>query len=234
MSRKSFVLAIVIMVCLAGVVGGAGMVLITHEPNFYKRGDLPEGPDRKNLADYVDSEIANRLVAGIFNETEWQVNFREDQLNASFAEGLLKKESPWPESVSDPRISLEEDHIRFGFRYGVGRISTVVWLEMRPWLAVQDPNVLALELVSLHAGAIPISSQWLLEKAAEAARRLKIDANYYRYNKHPILVLRFQADHSNPTFHLRQVKIMGPLNGAPGFIRIAGAPAGRASEKPKG
>jgi hypothetical protein len=162
---------------------------------------------------------------GIVNEKAWQVNFREDQLNAFLAEGLLKKytlETPWPESVSDPRISLEDDRIRFGFRYGLGQFSTVVSVEMRPWLAVQDPNVPALEFVSLHAGAIPISSQWLLERVADAARPLKIDVSYYRYNKHPVLVLRFQADRSNPTFQLGQVKVMGQINNIQGFIRIAG------------
>ena len=91
-----------------------------------------------------------------------------------------------------------------------------------------------IEFVSLHAGAIPISSQWLLEKTAEAVRPHKIDVSYYRYNKHPVLVLHFQADRSNPTFHLQQVKVVGQLNGTPGFIRIAGQPAGQGPEKPKG
>jgi hypothetical protein len=240
MSRKSFALAIVIIFVLVGLVGATGFVLVRHEPNFYKRCDLPAGIARAHLADELDSELGSRLLDGILNEKDWQVNFREDHLNAFLAEGTLKKytlEAPWPDAVSDPRISLEDDRIRFGFRYGLGQFSTVISVEMRPWLAVQDPNVLALEFVSLHAGAIPISSQWLLERVTEAARPLKIDVSYFRYNKHPVLVLRFQADHTNPTFHLRQVKVVGQLNGAQGFIRIAGsgvAAPGQASEKPKG
>lgn len=233
MSRKSFALAIVIIFVLVSLVSATGFVLVTHEPGFYKRCAMPAGPERKKQADFVDSEIANRLVSGIASEAKWQVNFREDHLNAFLAEGTLS-ESLWPEGVSDPRISLEDGLIHFGFRYGVGELSTVISLELRPWLAAQDPNVLALEFVSLHAGAIPITSQWLLEKTAEAVRPLKIDASYYRYNKHPVIVLHFQADHSNPTFHLQQVKVVGPLNGSPGFIRIAGQPAGQGSEKPKG
>jgi hypothetical protein len=235
MSRKSFALAILIILVLVGVVAAGGFVLVTHEPNFYKRGDLPPGPERGRLADKVESEIINRLYDGIKNErATWQANFSEDHLNAWFAEGLLRKrfpEAPWLDSISDPRISLEDDQIRFGFRYGLGKLSTVISLELRPWLAVQDPNVLMLEFVSLHAGAIPISSQWLLEKACEAARPLRIDVSYYRYNKHPVLVLRFQADHSNPTYHLQQVKVMGQLNGSPGFIHIAGQAAGQGGEK---
>ncbi len=234
MSRKSFALAIAIILFLGGLVGATGFVLVRHVPSFYNRCDLPTGPERRRLADEFDGELGNRLLAGILNEEEhWEVNFRETQLNAFLAEGMFKKytlESPFPEGVSAPRITLENDRIRIGFRYGFRRISTVISVELRPWMAVEDPNVLALEFVSLHAGAIPISSQWLLEKVAEAARPLKIDVSTYRYNKHPVLVLRFQADRSNPTFQLSQVKVVGQINSEPGFIRIAGKP----SEKPKG
>ncbi len=233
MSRKSFALAILILFSLVGFVGATGYLLVRHEPGFYKRCDLPPGAMRTRLADELDSELGNRLVQAIASETEeWQVNFREDQLNAFLAEGLLKKytlDDPWPEGLSDPRVGLEDDLIRFGFRYGVGRFSTVVTVVMRPWLAVQDPNVLALEFVSLHAGAIPISAQWLLERIADAGRPLKIDVSHFRYNKHPVLVLRFQSDHSNPTFQLRQVKVMGQVGDTQGFVHIAGRAA-----KPKG
>jgi hypothetical protein len=234
MSRKSFALAIVITIGLVGLVSGGGYLLVKHEPGFYKHNDLQPGPERKTLSDWADSEIVNRLWNGIVGGRSWEVNLREDHLNASLAEGLLRKEAPWPDGLSAPRLSLEEDRILFGFRYGRGQLSAVIWLEVRPWLAVQDPNVLALELVSLHAGAIPISSHWLLEKAAEAARSQKIDVNYYRYNKHPVLVLRFQADRSNPTFHLHQLKVIGPLNGSLGFVRIAGQPPDQAGERPSG
>src|SRR5260221_363426 len=127
MSRKSFALAILIIFVLVSLVGATGFVLVKHEPNFYKCSALPVGPERKKLADSVDSEIANRLVTGIASEVKWQVNFREDGLNAFLAEGTLS-ESLWPEGVSDPRISLEDDLIHFGFRYGVGEFSTVISL----------------------------------------------------------------------------------------------------------
>jgi hypothetical protein len=234
MSRKSFALAILIILSLVGFVGATGYGLLRHEPAFYKRCDLPPGAGRVRLADELDSAVGTDLLGGILSEKpDWQVNFREDQLNAFLAEGLLKKyilDNPWPEGLSEPRIGLNDDLIRFGFRYGVGRFSTVVTVALRPWLAAQDPNVLALEFVSLHAGAIPISSQWLLERIADAGRPLKIDVSYYRYNKHPVLVLRFQSDHSNPTFQLQKVKVMGQVGDAQGFVHIAGRP----SEKPKG
>ncbi|CAN5318695.1 hypothetical protein BH10PLA2_BH10PLA2_04340 [soil metagenome] len=233
MSRKSFVLAIAIIISLVGFLGATGYVLVRHEPSFYKRCNLPSSNPRKHLADELEKEISNQLVNGIINETSWEVHCTETEINAFLAEGLLKNyaaDSPWPDELSDPRLGLENGLIHFGFRYGVGRFSTVVSLELRPWLAVQDPNVLVLEFVSLHAGAIPISSQWLMERIAQAGRPLKIDVSYFRYNNHPTLVLRFQSDHSAPTFQLGEVKVTGQVDDNPGFVHISGRP----SEKPKG
>jgi hypothetical protein len=233
MSRKSFALAIAIIISLVGFLGATGYVLVRHEPSFYKRCSLPSNDQRKHLADELERELVNQLVNGIPNETSWEVHGTETEINAFLAEGLLKKyttDSPWPDELSDPRVGLENGLIHFGFRYGVGRFSTVVSIELRPWLAVQDPNVLVLEFVSLHAGAIPISSRWLMERIAEAGRPLKIDVSYFRYNNHPTLVLRFQSDHSAPTFQLSEVKVTGGADGKPGFVYISGRP----TEKPKG
>jgi hypothetical protein len=225
MSRKSFALAIIIIVALFGVLGVTGFVMARYEPPFYRRCQLPPRAERKQLGDKLASDLTNELANGIANEGDWQIHCTENEINAFLAEDMLKKNTasnPWPEWMSEPRVGLENGLIHFGFRYGVGGISTVVSMEIRPWLAAQDPNVLALEFVSLHAGAIPISKQWLLERLAEAGRPLKIDVNYYRYNGHPVLVLRFQSDHSNPTFQLREVKVMGPEDQVEPFLQISG------------
>ena len=106
MSRKSFALAIAIILLLGGLVGATGFVLVRHVPHFYTRCDLPTGSDAKRLADEVDSELTNRIGDGVLNEKEWQVNFRETQLNAFLAEGLLGKytlDSPFAEGVAPAR-----------------------------------------------------------------------------------------------------------------------------------
>jgi len=46
MSRKSFALAIVIIFLLVGLFGATGVALVRHEPNFYKRCELPPGKER--------------------------------------------------------------------------------------------------------------------------------------------------------------------------------------------
>jgi hypothetical protein len=229
MSRKSFVLAIFIVIFLTGGAGAGAVFLIRHEPAFYKRCALPEGPQFDLWANEFDQGVINGAGSGILSEWKWHVEFNENQINAFLASpGLLLKyfpnENPWPPGVSQPRVNLGNDRIRLGFRYGRGRFSTVISVEMRVWLSGQEPNVMAFEILSMYAGAVPISAQSLLEHMGDSARQQKIDVSFYRFNKHPVLLLRFQADRTTPTFQLRQFKT------EQGTVHIGGGP----TEKPKG
>jgi hypothetical protein len=226
MSRKSYALAIAIVVLFVGSTGAGVVLLFHHVPAFYKRCAILDGPQREKWSDEFESEAFNRLMAGIISEQAWSVKFNENQINAYLAEALIKKhsrENPWPVDVSEPRVSLGDDRIRLGFRYGRGSFSTVISVELRAWLAIQEPNVMAFEILSLSAGAVPISAQSLLDHMAETARKQKIDISFYRYYKHPVLLLHFQADRTNPTFQLRQFKV------EQGTVNIGG----RAVDKPK-
>jgi hypothetical protein len=55
-----------------------------------------------------------------------------------------------------------------------------------------------------------------LDRITETARQQNIDVTWYRYNKHPVLLLRFQADRANPTFRLQQLDLH------PQMLRITG------------
>ncbi len=118
--------------------------------------------------------------------------------------------------LSEPRVAIEPDKLRVGFRYGMGSWSTVVSIDLRVWLVAKEPNVVALEFEGMHAGALPISSQSLLENASQTARRHDIDPTWYRHNGHPVLLLRFQAGRSRPTFQLQQFELHA------GVLSIAG------------
>src|SRR5207245_9637361 len=94
----------------------------------------------------------------------------------------------------------EPDKIRLAFRYHAGPWSTVITIDMRVWLAnKREPNVIALELQSLHAGSVPIAAQSLLEQISETARQNGIEVIWYPYNGNPVALLKFQANQPHPT-----------------------------------
>jgi hypothetical protein len=218
MSRKSLLLTLLIVLLLAGAAGTGLLLLIKYEPRFYVRADVPVGEQRKQWNDDFQAEFT-RLVNGIVNGRVWGGSFQQQWINSYFAEDYLAKhsaENPLPAGITEPRLSLEPDHIRLGFRYGRGPWSTVISLTIRPWLVAREQNTVALEFESLHAGALPISAQSLLQRIGDFAHQRDIDATWYRRNGHPVLLLRFQADRSHPTFLLQGLELSA------GTLRISG------------
>jgi hypothetical protein len=210
MRRRSFWLAIIIVILLVAGAGSALAVLVGHEPSFYHRCAIPPGPERAKLSGEFVNEFTNRLLGGVLDKRQWDARFNEQQINSYFQEDFLTKhneENPLPAGMTEPRIALDNDRVRFGFRYGTGTWSTVVTLDLRVWLVVKEVNTIALEFRSLHAGAIPISAQWLLERVSESARLRDIEVTWYRNQGRPVLVLRFQAQRTSPTFQLLKLKI---------------------------
>jgi hypothetical protein len=214
MRRRSFWLAIGTLILMVACTGSALAVLVRHTPAFYERCGLPPGPEREKLSGEFFAEFTNRLLGGVLDKRQWDARFTEQQINSYFEEDFIKKhnaENPLPPGISEPRVALEKDRIRLGFRYGTGLRSSIVNVDVRPWLVAREPNVVALEIESLHAGALPISSQWLLEVITEMARRPHIEVTWYRYRSHPVLLLRFQAQRTTPTFQLCQLSIQEGL-----------------------
>jgi hypothetical protein len=218
MHRQRLLLILGVGLVLLGGVGAASVGLVRHEPEFFRRWDLPPGRDRAKRSNEFQSQLAH-LVNEIINSREWSGQFTDEQINSYFAEDFLRSGTGaklLPEGVSDPRVAVDADQIRLAFRYATLLGSTVISIRLRAWMAPKEPNVVALEVRGLHAGALPVSAQMLLDRMSEAARRLNIDVTWYRHHGNPVAVLRFQADQPNPKVQLKQVQLR------PGLLVIHG------------
>jgi hypothetical protein len=112
-----------------------------------------------------------------------------------------------PGHCHDPRVAIDGDRLKFGLRYGSGLWSTVLWVELRAWLVKSEPNCLAVELVAIRAGAIPVNSQAVLDGITDAARDSNIDVSWYRSNDRPVGLFRFYADQLRPTTQILSFRI---------------------------
>jgi hypothetical protein len=219
MRRKSLFLSIALVVLIGGTVLGALVLLTRHEPAFYVRNLLPQGQQRQNAALRCTSNI-NSFVQDVKygpnrGPGPWRGSFTEEELNSFFAEHLLDSHLHLPEGVSEPRITVEQDRIRLGFRYGTPPLSTIISVDFRVWLAQGQANVIVLELQKLHAGALPISSQSLLKDISEIVSG-RIQVSWYRHNGNPTAVLKFQGDQARSTAQLRRLELK------PGVLTIVG------------
>jgi hypothetical protein len=206
---------------LVGLLGAAAAVL-KHERQVYLRGAVPAGEARQRHSKSYVMEFTE-LLNGIQLAREWQVSFTEAQINSFFEEdfkhsGLAKQ--LLPHGISEPRVVVEENRLRLGFRYGLDFWSTVVTIDLRVWLAPKEPNVVAVEFQGVHAGALPISPQSLIDQVKRFAERSKLEVSWYRFNGNPVALLRFPGDQPRPTTQVRQLLL------TPGRLIIVGGPVG--------
>jgi hypothetical protein len=211
MSRNSILLAIGIVLLVVGSVAAGLALLVTHEPGFYRRGEIPPGPARKQNSGAFFNEFLSfcqEVKAPL--RPKWYAAFTEAQINSYLAEDFVNSRADQvvlPKNISSPRVAIEPDRIRLAFRYGKGTWSPIISIDLRVWLAKKDTNVVALELQGLHAGSLPISAQSLLESISEACQRNGIDVKWYRHNGNPVALLRFQSESPRPLVQLSKIQL---------------------------
>ncbi|MGE3808090.1 MAG: hypothetical protein AB7K24_25800 [Gemmataceae bacterium] len=202
MKRKPLLVGIGIAVTACCLAGGIFFALLRHVPAFYAQAAVADGPERKQKANEFVSKFI-RLLGD--HRGQWYDTFTSEEINCYLSDGLEKKGVVLPDGVHEPRVAIEQDRIRLGFRYGKKPWSTIVTVDLRLWH--KEPNLVACEFERVRAGLIPISIQSFLEKLSESARKQNIEVNYYRHDGHPVAVLRFQADRTNPTFCLQRLEL---------------------------
>ena len=210
MARLSLYLALATFLSLLSIGGFVLYSIIRHEPNFYKTALLvANDPNEGDKAKEFTSECFE-FVGAVGTEKEWYAQFKEDQINSFFSEELDEtgnKNKFFPDYIRAPRICLEPDRLRLAFRWGEGKLSTIISAELKLWLAKDEPNVVAIQVYSLKAGALPISLLSMFDKISDTARQNGIEVSWYRHQGKPVAVVRFQADQPRPTMLLQALEI---------------------------
>lgn len=210
MRRKNLVLSVVCAVVILGAAATMVWALLQHEPGFYRRSIVAAGPERKNLSTaFVGSfwKLYNQIIDG---KGEWEVTFTAAQINSYFQEDFIRLGDAavlQGFGIADPRVAIEGDRVRLGFRYGHEPFSTIVSFNLRLWLVPKDINVVAVEIESRHGGGLPLPSQSILEKVTELGRWQNLDLTWYRHDNHPVALVRFQGDRPRPSALLRRLEV---------------------------
>jgi len=203
-----------LLISVGLVVGFVALVLVglaaaaKREPAFYLQAEMAAGPGRDRLS---HEAVANfTRINSVIDDPSWEVTFSADQINAFFQSDdyfHAGGDDNLVDGFHAPRVKIENGRMWIGARYESGASSTIVSIEVRLWKVPEELNTLALEIVSFHAGSLPLPTGMLLDRLSEAARREKIDITWYRQDGHPVAVMRFQADLSRPTFQFDRVEL---------------------------
>jgi hypothetical protein len=212
MRRKALWLSFGLLLLIAGCILAGVVALVRHVPDFYKHGMVVAGGQRKELSTKFVVDLGNlcdSIKAGGHPQTgKWRGYFSDVEINSFLQEDFLTADAQklLPDGISNPRIAFEQDRIRLAFRYGRFLLSTIISIDFRVWVAREEPNVVVVELQGLHAGALPVSAQSLLEDISESLRRQNIQVTWYRHQGNPTAALKFGADQTR-TAQLHQLEL---------------------------
>ncbi|HVK13801.1 MAG TPA: hypothetical protein VM597_33980 [Gemmataceae bacterium] len=180
-------------------------------PAFYTESELPDdAATRSKSVEAIGGYFQMRDAIVESNNPRWELAFTAEQLNAYFQHDFVVNhggDANLPEGFSAPRVQIEDGRMRIGVQYGQGYWTTVLSIQLKVWLVPGKANVLAMEIESLKAGALPLSPATLLDKISEVARRQNIDVTWFRENGHPVAIMRFQADLTRPTLVFEQIDL---------------------------
>ncbi len=202
MRRQSRWLALLLLIGGVFTCLGVLLYLVKREPAFYT-ATLPSPDWEDSLV--KSASLATRiqdLKTEIRSKKEWGDKFSAADLNCFFAENLRPKGGLYdilPEKTHSPRLAIEGDRVKLGFRYGQGFWSTVVWIELRIWLVANERNLVGVEVCDLRAGRLPLGTQSILDSITESARESNIEVTWYRHGSNPVGLFRFFAGQAQAT-----------------------------------
>lgn len=170
---------------------GAGVVdLSRRPPEFYARAlEQPPEKVRERARDFM--RHATQLASDVENLSRWEAAFRQDDVNAWLSHDFLRDHGGLlPDSLHDPRVAFEDDHLIVAFRKGTGWFAPVFSLTVALWLP--EPNLLAIELRDGRAGSLPVSITGALRKLAARTAELGWDVQWKQRDGNPVAMLRLR------------------------------------------
>lgn len=208
MLKRSWWISLFVLLLLLGGLGGAGYGILSHQPAFYLEAQVPIGQAREQASRDFEQRVISLANDATYSR-EWKFSCTTEQINSYFVEDFLKTQlsKMLPSHVHDLRLQFQNDEIQLGFQYGRGQVKSVISLHLKAWLAQRDPNTLVIEVISLKAGAMPIAIKAFHEEIAEQLRSQNIKALWYRKDGHPTVVMKFQADRREASFHFKHLEI---------------------------
>ncbi len=210
MRRKRLLLTLGLLSLIMGVVCTILYIMLKHQPSYYQTAAMAPSEERTALSREFESRFLNLLNSIDNRYPDWWEVFTTEHINAFLQEGFLTSyggNANLPDGFTDLRVQVEEGRLRLACCYGKGLFSTILSIEVRMWLVANEVNLIGVEVLSLRAGALPISKQMILNYITETARRSNIDCTWYRHSGNPVAILKLQGDQLRPTIQLQRFEL---------------------------
>ncbi|TWT53449.1 hypothetical protein Pla22_10780 [Rubripirellula amarantea] len=183
-----------------------------HVPDFYARA-TQQGASTHLARERLDAEV-RQLQKDVARLGSWRAAFSDQQINAWLAEELPAK---FPRlarcGAKQPRIMIDGEKIHAAVQFQHGRIDTVISCEVNVELT-QQPNMIALRLSNLRAGALPLPLQNFLGGITREAARGGLDVRWDMTETGPIALVTIPSEDPRYVYRPAVIETVNLVRGA--------------------
>ena len=220
----------VLGVVASGVLVGCLYRAAQQAPKFYAQALQAPPEAQAEAGDELERKLLD-LRNDLRSQGRFDVQFTHDQINGWLAADLPEKFPQLvPRGVSDPRIAFEPDLTRLACMYQDSRISAVVSLDADVYLT-ENPNVVAVRLRQVRAGALPIPLGQFLDQISHHATDAGLPLQWSEIDGDPLALVTIPPlvdERANTLLHLDAIEVLD------GKVRFAGRTEPLSTERPDG
>jgi hypothetical protein len=200
MARKLRIAALctsVVTACVLAILGGIYFAA-RHVRPFYEQalGLEPEVLERGSR------ELESRATA-LYSDArqggKWHALFSAEQINGWLATQLVEHQVAFPSKIRDPRVAISPDVLTLGFRALSRGVETVVTADASVF--VTEEGAVAIRLMSVRAGALPLPVMQLADEIATACEELSLPVRWTQDSGQPVAVVELRSDMSTDNQH---------------------------------
>src|SRR5262245_26734264 len=192
MMRVALAVAVVLVIALAAMLWGVYQAS-QQVPEFYEQA-LAAPPETQAAAGQALERQAATLNNQVRRPGRWEARFTQDQINGWLAVDLPKKfPGSLPRGVSDPRVAVSPEEIQLAVKWQQGNTSAVLSAAGDAYLT-EEPNQIAIRILAVRAGALPVPLARFLDEIAERAASSGLPLEWTEIEGDPVALIMLPLD----------------------------------------
>ena len=197
MSVRTYRIAAIVAVVLIGITAAvlsSAYVAIRQVRPFYEQALALDPATLQQGGRELESR-ASALYSDSRKPGQWRAVFTADQINGWMATQLKQGGAhALPKGVDMPRVAIGNDSITLGFRARHGGIDTVVFADASAM--VTESGKIAIRLISVQAGALPLPVLQVADEIAKACQKLSLPVRWTQESGEPVALVEIHEESS--------------------------------------
>jgi hypothetical protein len=202
--RIAAVCSLVVTTLVAAILGGVYYAARQVRP-FYTEA-LRVDPEVLERGRQELESRATTLYTDAQRHGRWQALFTTEQINGWLATQLANNSGgELATSVRDPRVAIKQDSLTLGFRTKSRGVETVISVEAS--VSLTEQGAVAIRLLSVRAGALPLPVMQLADEIAHACKNLTLPVCWTQQNGKPVVLVEIHSEKPQREFYIDAIEL---------------------------